>query len=998
MAAARSSAFGTQLRRHREAAGWSQEDLAERAGLAAKAIGALERGERRRPYPRTVQVLADALGLDEARRRELISAVPRSTTPRFSDGAPFVGRYAELAALLAKLEAAVSGGSGFAMIVGEAGIGKTRLAHEFAHAAQAQGVTVLSGRCVEGDWRPPFGPWAEAIDGYARARQPDELRNDLGSGAPYLAQFVPAVRAALPGLTTPGALNPNDERLRLYEAVTSFVRAISGAHPVLVFLDDLHWADPDSLRLLRHLARTLNGAQALVLGAYRDPELGVIAGHPLMTTLAALRRETACETIRLRGLSREEVSAYLAHAAGRALPRTLVELIERETSGNPFYARELFRHLAEHRRTLSSGADDPALRVEDLGIPEGVRQVVDERIHRLSPATARALQDAAGFGEGFTFPELQRLTGLAEGELLDCIDEAVEAGLIHAGVQDDSRYEFAHAIVRHTLYERQSRDRRVRLHRRIAIALEQAYSGRELERAAELAVHYYASAELEGAFAGVPYALAAAEQARSTFAHERAADLLRMALELTAATMLDKRAEILCRLAIARAEAVQLDEARRSADDALDAMKTAGSAPRALAEFLAVFARLMKDAGASPQIWAPFVNRGLALIDGQRDLLWARLTLLRDQYEWVQSGPVAAGSFVARDPEAVSIARTDGDEADYAQTLEPLEWRTRHETDSVLATVRTWSRPVAVLRGLDVVGRDLQYRHGEFAEAGAMYEELLVAGRRYGSIPAQAEALAQIAVSQVATGKVALAQETARRADELIRKLGPSHRLHLVGIGLKVGFAYFLGGDWRHLARELARYADDAGAARAPMRAIVWAYRALCASHTGTAGDARVWLEHIGRVVGGMPATAYGSNQVLGTTTTVVWELEDVEGAAVYHELLERLQQAGVGDAIAFGPFELSKARMAALMGSVSEAQEQFDRARRKMAATGSEPHRAIIDLDEARALIRWQTADEARIASLLDTSADSFRRHRMFGWARRAVEFRKTLALRKHN
>ena len=997
MGAARSSTFGTQLRRHREAAGWSQEDLAERAGLAAKAIGALERGERLRPYPRTVQLLADALGLDETRRRELIAAVPRSGTPRFGESPEFIGRYAELASLLARLEAAVSGGGGYAMIAGEAGIGKTRLAREFAQAAQAQGVMVLSGRCVEGDWRPPFGPWAEAIDGYVRSRQLDELRHDLGSEVPYLAHFVPAIRAGIPDLTATAVLSPDDERLRLYQAVTSFVLTISKARPILVFLDDLHWADTDSLRLLRHLARTLKGARALILGAYRDPELGVIAGHPLIATLAALQRETECETIRLRGLSREEVSAYLTHTAGQALPGTLVDLIERETSGNPFYARELFRHLAEHRRLPPSTGGGPALRVEGLGIPEGVRQVVDERIHRLSSSTARALQDAAGLGDAFTFPVLHRLTGIAEGELLDCIDEAVEAGLIHSGEQDESRYEFAHAIVRHTLYEGQSRDRRLRLHRRIATAIEQVYAGRQLERAAEIAAHYHASAELEGAFAGVHYAVAAAEQARSSFAHERAADLLQMALDLTAATMVGERADILCRLAIARAEAVQLDAARRSADDALEAMKTAGRESRALAEFLAVFARLMKDAGADPQIWEPFVDHGLSLVD-EHDLLWARLNLLRDQYEWFQSGPVAAGSFLARDPEAVSIARARGDEADYARTLEPLEWRTRQETDAVLATVRTWSRPLALLRGLDVVGRGLQYRHGAFAEAGAIYEELLVAGRRYGSIPAQAEALAQIAVSQIATGKVALAQETARRADDLIRQLGSSHRLHLVALGLKIGFAYYLGGDWRDLAKAIARYANDAGAARAPMRAIVAAYGALCASHVGAASDARVSIEHIARVIDGMPATAYGSNQVLGTAATVVWELKDVERAAVYHDLLERLQQAGVGDAIAFGPVELSKARMAVLMGSLSDAQEQFERARRKMTAHGSEPNRAIVDFDEAQALTRWNTADTARIASLLDTAADSFRRHRMFGWARRAVEFRKTLGLRKHD
>jgi hypothetical protein len=942
-------------------------------------------------------LLADALGLDDARRRELIAAVPRSATPRITDGTPYVGRYAELSALLAKLEGAASGGGGFAMITGEAGIGKTRLAREFARAAQAQGVTVLSGRCVDGDWRPPFGPWAEAIDGYVRSRPPDELRHDVGSQGAYLAHFVPAIRAGVADLAAPDALSPDDERLRLYQAVASFVLTISEAHPILVFLDDLHWADPDSLRLLRHLARTLRGARALVVGAYRDPELGVVAGHPLIATLAALRRETVCETIRLGGLSRDEVSAYLTHTAGQALPRTLVDLIERETNGNPFYARELFRHIAERPSALQSTGSGAALDLDEVGIPENVRQVVDDRLHRLSRSTARALQDAAGFGEAFTFPVLQRLTGIAEGELLDCIDEGVESGLINSSEQDESRYEFAHAIVRHTLYEAQSRDRRLRLHRRIAHALEETYPGHEFERAAELAAHYHASAELEGASAGVPYALAAAEQARSTFAHERAAELLRMALDLLAPAMVGERADILRRLSLAQAEAVRLDDARRSAFEALKAMEAAGSTPRASADFLAVFARLMKDAGANPEIWEPFVERGLALVDDQHDLTWARLTLLRDRYEWAQSGPVAAGSFVARNPEAVAVARGRGDEADYAQTLEPLEWRTRSETDAVLSTVRTWSRPIAVLRGLDVVGRDMQYRHGAFCEAWAIYDELLVAGRRYGSIPAQAEALTQITVSQVATGKVELARETAPRAVEFARQLGPSHRLRLVTVGVQVGLAYFFGGDWRHLSRELVRYMDNAGAARAPMSTIVAAYNALCATRVGSPGDARQLIEHIGHVVGAIAPTSYGTNQVLGVASAVVWELEDVEHAAAYHGLLERMRDAGVGDAVGFGPVELSIARMAALMGSVSEAEQQFERARRKMTVSGAEPNRALVDLDEAQALIRRQTPNTARAVSLLDASANSFRRHRMFGWARRAAEIRKTLILRKH-
>jgi transcriptional regulator with XRE-family HTH domain len=179
MAGEQQSTFGAQLRRYREAAGLSQEELAERARLTAAAIGALERGERRRPYPHTVQLLARALELDEARRAALIAAVPGRGTNRprklltmpgeatapATGSTTFVGRTEELVSLQTALANAAAGRGGVVMLAGEAGIGKTRLAREFAHAAQAEGTIVLWGGCFEGDWQPPYGPWVEAIRG-----------------------------------------------------------------------------------------------------------------------------------------------------------------------------------------------------------------------------------------------------------------------------------------------------------------------------------------------------------------------------------------------------------------------------------------------------------------------------------------------------------------------------------------------------------------------------------------------------------------------------------------------------------------------------------------------------------------------------------------------------------------------------------------------------------------------------------------------------------------
>jgi transcriptional regulator with XRE-family HTH domain len=830
------SAFGTQLRGYREAAGLSQEELAERARLTASAIGALERGERRRPYPHTVQVLATALDLDEARRAAFIAAVPRrgagtgltrtrppdprtqGTTTTASPGANgFVGRSDELARLQAALDDATVGRGKVVMVVGEAGIGKTRLAREFARAAREAGATVLWGRCFEGDWQPPYGPWVEAIRDYTEERNPDTLLQHLGPGAAAIARLLPEIRAGLPDLPIPSQLSPDDERYRLYDAIVQLLIAVSATGPLVVVIDDLHWADADSLRVLQHVGQFVGREHIVVVGAYRDPDVGLTDEHPLVATLAGLRREGEYQRVGLEGFSGEEVDTYLAQMAGQALPQSLVKAIDEETSGNPFYAREVFRHLTEEAKVLRrDGRWSTDLSIRELGIPEGVREVVRHRIARLSHETGDVLGLAAGFSGSFGFDVLEALSGLQEDTLLDCLDEALRAGLIRTFGETPPRYTFAHAIVRHTLYERLNFDRRARLHRRIAVALEQVFGGHELEHAAELATQYHMSATIPDAGRGTRYALAVARQAKAAFAHERAAAFLRIARDLATDGTPLEQADILRRLAVAEAEAVRLDEARNVGVEALEAMRSAGTEPRARAEFLATLARALKDGGAGTAVWEPLVERGLALAGNVRDLTWARLALLRDRFESVQSGPISGGEWRGQDAEAVAVARTEGDEGDYAQTLEPLEWRTRAETNAILVLAGTWSQPIAVMRALDAAGRDLMYRHGAFHDALPVYEELLAVSERVGSIPGQAEALSHVATAHVALGDLTTARDNALRAYNVIARLGPEHRLHFVASGLAFILAYFLEGEWPVLGDGFARYTTSADTARMP--------------------------------------------------------------------------------------------------------------------------------------------------------------------------------------
>ena len=927
----------------------------------------------------------------------------------------FVGRERELAALRAQLDAALADtgsrdplrspfGLGpsrakpqVVLLAGEPGIGKTRLAEELAALARDQGAAVLWGRCYEGEWAPPYGPWVAALGDYARTVAPDHLRRQLGPAAPLLARLVPHVRAALPDLAAPAPLSPEEERFRLYDAVTQSLLAAAQAQPIMLVLDDLHWADGDSLGLLRHVARFADRGRLLLVGVYRDLE--VDRRHPLTDVPAVLLRETDYVRIRLRGLSEPEVAQYLARATGQEpLPRALIRQIYAETEGNPFYLREVVRHLVDEGKLVRrAGRWVPGERLGELGIPEGVRQVVGRRVVRLSAATNTVLRLAAAFAGGFEFRVLQALSDLPENTLLDCIEEALAAGLIRAAGERPGAetYDFVHAIVRHTLYDELSPSRRVRLHRRIAAALERVSAGREQAHAAELATQYHASAALPGADRGIPHALAAAEQAKAAYAQERAVLFLRMARDLAAESAPATHADILCRLAVAEAETLMLAEAERTAADALAALAAAGTDPNEVARFLVAVSRALKDGGASHTVWEPLVERGLALVGAPRDLTWARLTLLLDPIEPDRSGPIRAGRWLGFDPQAVAIAQSGGDEDDYARTLEPFDWRTREETAAILALARTWQRPGAVMRALNVGARELLYRHGAFREAADVAAELLATAERYGSVPQQADAQFHLCGAHTALGEFALAQGAAERAKELRVRLGMEHRVRALNSLLTC----YLDDDWGGLIEALGPLLTDPRSARLPILVASFGWLALAYERVGASAEARRLLGILTPPLQRTPPTAWVQNGAVGQAATAAWSLGDRAFAATYRRLALDLIAAGVGD-FPTTSNELTVARMATLLGDMAEAREYFARARTVLDVGGQHPLRAIADYDEALARTRnaergtrSRRPDAAHTSALLEAALAAFRELSMTAWTRRAEELQRTIA-----
>ena len=421
---------------------------------------------------------------------------------------------------------------------------------------------VLWGRCWEGEGAPAFWPWVQIVRAYVEAVDPAVLRQDMGAGAADIAQVVPAVHDRLPDLPIPPPVEPEAARFRLFDSLAGFLRAAAGRRPLLLVLDDLHWADAPSLALLRFLGRELEGAGLLVVGIYRHTE--VDRGHPLVATLADLTRGQHHRRLRLGGLDQREVASFVALVTGVAPSPALASAVHRQTDGNPFFVTEVVRLLASQDRLDHAETDLPALAA---GLPEGVRAVVAERLGRLSDGCQGVLEVAAVLGRDFQLPALEPATGLDPARLLELLEEAETARVVAAVPGGLGRWRFAHALVQEVLYEGLPAARRIRLHGRVGEALEAVYEADPGPHLAELAHHFVAAAPggQEVVDRAVRVATAAGRRALEVLAWEEAADLFERALaalELAERPDPQQRCQLLLALGEARMTAGDVAAAR----------------------------------------------------------------------------------------------------------------------------------------------------------------------------------------------------------------------------------------------------------------------------------------------------------------------------------------------------------------------------------------------------------------------------------------------------
>ena len=428
------------------------------------------------------------------------------------------------------------------LVSGEPGVGKTRLAQELIAHAQKAGATILRGGCYEYEATTPYMPFVEAFREWARRQSPDSLRTALGSTAPEIAKFAPEIETKLEGLVPNAPLSAGEERLRLFDNTARFLRALAADTGLLLFIDDVHWADQGTLSLLHYLLRHLRDDRVLVLAAYREIELD--RAHPLASALVEWNRERLATRVALGRLSRADTSALLSTLFGQdGVSDDFTSALYRETEGNPFFVEEVVKALIEQGHIYREENRWERKELHELAIPQSVKEAIGRRLTRLSEPTVDALRIAAALGKIFPFRELAAVSTTSEDALLDALDEASAAQLVRASTGDtaaagDDTFAFTHDKIREVLYEELNPIRRRRLHLRIGETLERLYGAaaaggdnaraRPDDRAQDLAHHFMHAGDLPRSLA---YARRAAQNAERVFAHDEALGFLEQARE-----------------------------------------------------------------------------------------------------------------------------------------------------------------------------------------------------------------------------------------------------------------------------------------------------------------------------------------------------------------------------------------------------------------------------------------------------------------------------------
>ena len=668
--------------------------------VARSALG--ERAAALRAYERCRAVLAEELGADPSPPTEAAFLAALRTTPTGPhdrlplppmltevDLAPLVGRESALALLNGLLDDELLDGRRgvrVGLVTGDPGIGKTRMVQEFARAAHLLGVAVLFGRCDE-EPTSPYQPFVEALTHLVRAwptpRNRDHRDDELAGIWPAeLSRLVPAAATArgLPAPAAPtgpfgapsaGSGLDTEHRFALFEAVRVLLCGLSRRSPVVLAIDDVHWADRSTLRLLRHLTRAEEPAAVAVVLCCRDNE--VTEQHPVTAVVAELDRLHRVARVPLAALTRQQVATLLGPQRGRT------DEVHRLTAGNPFFVREVMRSLAEHESAdLTQGR-----------LPVELTALVTARLARLRRGTTASLRVAAVAGQRFEVPVVAAAAGYPQQRVLADVEDAVTHRLVTEDAERPDAFWFTHDIVRRALAERLSAGRRARLHRDLGVALE----SRAGVHVGELARHFVAAvaADPELGDRAARYAELAGQAAEAQSAHEVAADHYATALGISEPTPA-RRAALTLALARVRGllgEPVAVDTYLAAAD-----LARAAGEPGLLAEAALGLSGIWTRSGETDPRRTTLLHEALTAVGPEPSALGARmLARLAGQGYWDTDRADA----VALARQAVAVARSAGDPATIAECLDIstyLSWGPSGAADRLSAAreIVDWAR------------------------------------------------------------------------------------------------------------------------------------------------------------------------------------------------------------------------------------------------------------------------------------------------------------------
>jgi class 3 adenylate cyclase len=564
-----------------------------------------------------------------------------------------VGRGDELAILVGAWKQVGAGHCRAVLVSGEPGIGKTRLLAELARYAQEEGSIVLWGRCDE-DLAVPLQPLAEALRQWLPSADETVVENvkqgPLGRLLPGLDERRDLNRVAV--------ASPSNDRELLLVAFDALVRQMGERGPVVLVIDDLQWATPPTLQVVRHLVREPSPMPLLVVATFRDT--GLDRMHPLAGLLADLRRETNATRLVLNGLTEPSVAALLELTAGHDLDeaeRHLAAAIYKQTEGNPFFVSQVLQHLSETGRLRELDQQSTASQpLDDTGVPEGVREIIGQRLSLLSDDANVALAVAAVVGHEFELATVQHVVD--RGDCLNAIEEAISARLVGEIAGRPGRFVFEHTLVRQTLLADLTVARRARLHRRTGDAL-----AAQPDADPTVCAHHF----LEGATSGsardaAEWTMRALEARAQHLSPHEAATLAERAMRVLdqgAEPFHAERAGILSRKSFLLQLQGDIETAKQVADEAIAEARLAGD-PRRLAE-AAVRRATWGSAGVPDAAAGAALDEALAAVGDVDPSARVQLLSTRGLWRAVNQGDGVGGRDDARDAAKLAWESTDGD-------------------------------------------------------------------------------------------------------------------------------------------------------------------------------------------------------------------------------------------------------------------------------------------------------------------------------------------------